>query len=194
MKIPLQLAIEVNVMRSVGYPWELKGHVFKPMRPKRDEVDLGWGTFDSDVNPSELLTDFLKIPRNDNAAMLEFLNATGAWEEWDEPVNAYYLWNKQDAVRSIVSERTSDSLATNLLEEELDGLRVPTQFEVSNKYKMAGLTVELPSTWSTILFACWSERARGITRRNCARYDCADFGAGRAMFEITRPDKRYCST
>lgn len=179
--------------QAVEGRWQQVGNRFRIARGN-GEVDLGSICLPHHQTPHEMITEFLAVERGDIEALLHYLNATGVWDvEVTEPT-IESLWEVQDKLRAIVTRKKWGYTPEVLLEEELgDESSLRVRLLSPERRHPGRIEISVSDTRTALFTAAWVEWTGGIRRAYCARRDCPDHRPGLVPFELTRPDKRYCS-
>ena len=189
------LAAHLRLQRTVKLGWDFDGRRLRWKKPSPGELDLGEVHYDLEDDPSALLSRFLAIERGDMPALFEFLQQTGIWDCDKEEHRPEDIWREQDRLRAIVTRKKLDNEPPDeLLSDGLESVgRLQTLFLVPNRREPSLIEIFGHDTKTALYIAVWLEWATGVKRAYCARPDCPEHRPGRAPYELTRADKRYCS-
>jgi hypothetical protein len=143
---------------------------------------------------------FLGIEKNDEVALLEFLNRTGFWDRQFTTFVVEDLWKDQLAIRFLLTGKPNESFGKdspwpfNMLQRVLlqslqlhsiwmyEPLKIPPTLELSSVGTRAALYVSV-----------WLDLVRKAEFRYCARPDCPEYKPTQNPFEAKRTDQIYCS-
>jgi hypothetical protein len=143
---------------------------------------------------------FLGIEKNDEAALLEFLNRAGFWDRQFTTFVVDDIWKDQLAIRFLLTGKPNESF----------GKHSPLPFYILQRVLLESLQfhgiwmsepAKIPPTLDLAFFgtraalyvSVWLDLARKAEVRSCARTDCPAHKPTQSPFEAKRTDQIYCS-
>lgn len=142
---------------------------------------------------------FLGVQRGEEGSLLNFLNREGAWARYDSRIPLANIWVDHAKITCLLTGLRpegfpiSKSLAQMELGRELlkhlQLHSIRTHREYPTELELAVFDVR-----GALYISTWQDLLRDVKFRYCAREDCPDHNPKRTPFEVTRPDRVYCST
>jgi hypothetical protein len=174
--------------------WRVKGET-------ADEISARGQSYRLDLEAvRELRNTFLAVQPNDVQGLLAFLNGAGAWTTARLPVSLVEIWQHQAIIRCVLTGEKPNLLGkTRVWAEQrfaemlLDALHIQSVMRQGNQPVPTKVEIGAYDVRGALYLSVWQDRVREMRFRYCAREDCPEHGPTRAPFEVTRPDRVYCS-
>jgi len=187
---------------AIRYVAILRPAKWKISKDNAHAIELPWskGTYLSEQRQRKLRDRFLAIEKGDEGALLSFLNETGVWQRWKRIVPVAEFWQHQTTLAFLLTNRKpKEHTETRVWTENKLSNVLTESLYIRSIYRAPWLklpaTIEfgVDETRGALYLSVWRDRFHKAEFRYCARVDCADHGAFKVPFEVTRRDKEYCS-